>query len=217
MLPIVNQVLYMQVASMDEEESNEVHKSRIAEVRPEYIAMEIPINVKTGKLKRLYEGDEISAHFINKSGTKFFFNTHVIGFKQENIRLAVIRTPEADTITQAQRRSFLRVAAGLEISVQVSDEYRFLAVTDDVGGGGTSFVCGDHIKMKVKDELNCWLLLQYKSGEVDHVPFKGEIVRIKPLESGRQLLMVSFSEIYESDRQKIIRYCFERQLEFRKR
>lgn len=47
--------------------------------------------------------------------------------------------------------------------------------------------------------------------------FKGELIRIKKLETGRQLAMLSFTDTHNTERQKIIRYCFERQLDLRKR
>jgi len=65
--------------------------------------------------------------------------------------------------------------------------------------------------------MECWVLLPYKNGTIEHAFFKPEVVRVKKLESGRYQVMAKFIEISDSERQKIIRYCFERQLEFRKR
>lgn len=216
MLPKVNQILHIQINSIDEEEAKQEYKSRIADQDDNSIFMEIPINEKTGRLKKLYIGDELSAYFILDGGVKNYFTTSVLGFTDDVIRLIQIRKPAPETITKIQRRSFLRVPAELEMAVKYSDQLQFIAVTDDVGGGGISFLCDGYIPLAAQQMVSCWLLANYKNGQIEHIPFKGEMVRIKMLESGRQQVMMRFAEITDRDRQKIIRYCFERQLEFRK-
>lgn len=216
MLPKVNQVLHMQLNSIDEEEAQQEYKSRIADITDLHIMMEVPINEKTGKLKRFFVGDELSIYFLSEGGVKNYFTSTVLGFREDVVRMVLIKKPEPDAITKIQRRSFLRVPAELEIAVRLTEQVQFVALTDDVGGGGISLLCDGSIPVKPQDTVSCWLLLPYKSGKVDHVPFKGEIVRTKPLETGRQQVMMRFSDITDKERQKVIRFCFERQLEFRK-
>jgi len=215
LLPKSNQILYIQVNSIDEEESRQEFKSRISDIHEHYITMEVPISDKTGRLKRLYVGDELSAYFLTEGGVKNFFNTSVLGFKEDVIRLVIIKKPDPESITKVQRRNFLRVPAELEVAMKLTEQVQFLGITDDVGGGGISVLCDGSVPVKSNDTLHCWLLIPFKSGKVDHVPFKGEVVRVKPMES-RQQVMLRFSDIADRDRQKVIRYCFERQLEFRK-
>lgn len=217
MLPKVNQILYLQVNSIDEEEARQEFKSRIAEVTDEYIAMEVPIHTKNGRLKRLYPGDEMNAYFITEGGVKNFFNTSVLGFKEDVVRLVAIKKPDPESITKVQRRNFLRVPADLEVAVKRTEQIRFLARTEDVGGGGISFICDSYVPIQTNDILSCWLLIPYRNGAIDHANFKGELVRIKELEGNKKLGMLQFSEIVDVERQKIIRYCFERQLDFRKK
>lgn len=217
MLPTINQQLFIQVASMDEVESQHEYKSRISDINESYIAIQVPISVKTGRLKRLVSGDQISAHYITEGGVKNFFTTEVIGLRDEVIKLVLIKPPELESITRVQRRNYLRVPAELEIAVRLQNKLQIIGVTDDVSGGGISFICDGHLPFKSKEIVSCWLLLHYKAGTVEHMPFLAEIVRIKPLETGRQLLMCSFTDIAEHERQKVIRYCFERQFDLRKK
>ncbi|EXX91392.1 glycosyl transferase [Paenibacillus darwinianus] len=216
MLPKVNQTLFLQVASSDEEEAGVDYKSRIADMDDDRMMIEIPINERTGRYKKLYLGDELSAFFITDGGVKNFFSTHVLGFKDEAIRLIAVEKPDPESITQMQRRSFLRVSAELELAVKLNDHVRFLALTDDVGGGGISFIAEGKWKLKPEDILECWLALPYKNGSIEHASFRMEIVRVKPLIMGRDQIMAKFNAITDGERQKIIRYCFERQLQFRK-
>ncbi|SDW31279.1 flagellar brake protein [Paenibacillus sp. CF384] len=217
MLPKVNQFLYLHVASSDEEEAAIEYKSRIADSENDELLIDIPLVEGTGKYKRLFLGDELSAHYVSDDGVKNYFNTHVLGFVEDGVKLIRIRKPEPESITKVQRRNFLRVAAELEIAIQLSANIRFIGMTDDVGGGGISFLVDGKWPMKQGTDLECWLLLAYRNGSVDHSHFKAEVVRVKPLESGRNQVMVKFSSILDSERQRIIRYCFERQLDFRKR
>ncbi|MCZ8520562.1 MULTISPECIES: flagellar brake protein [Paenibacillus] len=217
LLPKVNQILHIQIESIDEEEARQEYKSRIADVTDTQIVMEVPINEKTGRLKKLYQGDSVSAFFLSEGGVKNYFSSVVTGFRDDVIRLVMIRRPEAEAITQVQRRSFLRVPAELEIALRLPDGERHVAVTDDLSGGGLSLLCPLSVRVSEGQSVECWLLIHMKSGAIEYVPFTGEIVRAKPHESGKQQIMLQFADISDKDRQKVIRYCFERQLDIRKR
>ncbi|QYR19932.1 flagellar brake domain-containing protein [Paenibacillus sp. sptzw28] len=216
MLPKVNQFLFLQVASSDEKEAAIEYKSRVSDENNDELLIELPIIEGTGRFKRLFLGDELSAYFLTSDGVKHYFNSHVIGFKDDVIKLVRIRNPDPDSITKVQRRNFLRVAAELELAVRLSSHIRFIGMTDDVGGGGISFLVDARWPIKDGAELECWLLVPYRNGSVDHAQFKSEVVRVKTLESGKNQVMAKFTGISDGERQKIIRFCFERQLELRK-
>ncbi|WP_082726964.1 flagellar brake protein [Paenibacillus riograndensis] len=217
MYPKINEYLYIQVASSDAAEAEMEYRSRIAEMEEEAFLIEIPMQEKNGKLKKLFIGDELSVYFLTEGGIKNYFNTHVIGFKEDVIRMVKIRKPAADSIFKIQRRSFFRVNAELELAVKDALGSRFLVRTEDIGGGGTSFLSDAKVQLEVGGKLFCWLMIPYRNGSTEHVNFEGEIVRIKTLETGRNLVMLKFASITDSERQKIIRYCFERQFDFRNR
>ncbi|MEK5238488.1 flagellar brake domain-containing protein [Paenibacillus sp. FSL L8-0470] len=217
MYPKINEYLYIQIASSDAAEAELEYRSRIADMEDEALLIEIPMQASNGRLKKLFIGDELSVYFLTEGGIKNYFNTHVLGFKEDVIRMVRVRKPETDAIFKIQRRSFFRVNAELELAVKDSLGSRFLVRTDDIGGGGASFLSDPKVKVEVGDKLFCWLLVPYRNGSTEHVNFEGEIVRIKQLESGRNLVMLKFAAITDSERQKIIRYCFERQFDFRDR
>ncbi|MBP1999517.1 c-di-GMP-binding flagellar brake protein YcgR [Paenibacillus shirakamiensis] len=217
MFPKINDHVYIQIASEIEKENKQEYKSRIAEMEDDSILMEVPIPVEGGKMKKLYMGDELSMYFVNDEGVKHYFNTYVLGYKSDNIQLVRIRRPELDSITKVQRRNFLRVIAELEVAVRTEKNVRFIALTEDVGGGGISFYVDPTYKLNEEELLHCWVLLPYKNGTIEHVPIETEIVRMKKLETGRNLVMLKFRNIADIERQKLIRYCFERQFDFRNR
>ncbi|QAY66184.1 flagellar brake protein [Paenibacillus protaetiae] len=217
MLPKINQMLFLHVATPDEEEAGKEYKARIADWNDEFILMETPIHEQSGRMKKLFLGDELSFYYITETGVKHYFGSHVLGFQQDAIPLVKIRTPDTDRITKVQRRNFLRVPAELEIAVKLPDHEQFVAVTDDVGGGGISFLCESKWQLHPGQLLVCWLLLNYKNGTIEHAPFAAEIVRIVEVAAARKQVMIKFVSINDYERQKIIRYCFERQFDFRNR
>lgn len=216
MLPKVSDLVYIQVASADEEEGHKEYKSRIAELDDERLFIEIPLDEKTGRFKKLHLGDELSVYFLTEGGVKNYFNSYVYGFKEEVVKMVIITKPAPESITKIQRRNFFRVSAELEIAVKLMDQIRFVALTEDVSGGGISFRCEGKWKLGAHQEISCWLLVPYKNGTVEHVQFNAEIVRAVKLETGKQQVMAKFKSISESEQQKIIRFCFERQFDLRK-
>jgi len=215
--PKINDYLYIQIASSDTEEAEIEYKSRIAETEDQSFLIEIPIQEKTGRLKKLLIGDELSVYFVSEGGIKNYFYTHVTGHKEDVIRMVRINKPALESIFKVQRRSFLRVNAELELAAKLANGTRFLVRTDDVGGGGVSFLTDTSVKLEMGNKLSCWLLVPYRNGITEHVYFEGEVVRVKVLESGKNLAMLKFDAITDGERQKIIRYCFERQFDFRNR
>lgn len=217
MFPKVNDLVYIQVASAEKPNDEKECKSRIADVEEESFLIEVPIETGSGRIKKLYIGDELSVYFLTENGVKNYFSTYVLGFADDVVQLVRIRKPDPETITKIQRRNFLRVVAQLEIAVLMKDGVRFVTYTEDVGGGGVSFSCSNEFKLAQGGHLFCWLLIPFKNGTIDHVPFEAEIVRMKKLETGRTIVMLKFVSISDLERQKLIRYCFERQFDFKNR
>lgn len=217
MLPKVNQMLYYQIASSDEADQALEFRSRIADEEEGCLLIENPLCLKSGNVKRLYLGDELSIWYMSVDGVKHYFDSYVIGFKEDGVSLIIIAKPDRTSITKAQRRSFLRVSAELELAVRMSAYERFVCHTDDIGGGGISFTCKEKRELQIGGLLDCWLLAPYKNGSIEHVPFQAEIVRVNILESGHKKVMIKFIRISDTERGKIIRYCFEKQLAHRNR
>lgn len=219
MLPKINQMIQFQfVAALQQGEDLEFeYKTRIADERDGDFCVEMFIHERTGRFKRPSIGDALTAVYVNEEGVQHFFDTQVTGFINDTVPLIRIQKPDLALITKTQRRNYLRVAATLEIAILTPQGDRFNAMTDDVGGGGVSFICEGSIKLEEANTLECWLLLTYKNSSIEHAAFQALIVRLNTLATGRQHVMAKFESINDSDRQKIIRYCFERQLDFRNR
>lgn len=217
MLPKIGQMLYIQPhAAPVANEATGMLRSRVTDADDDYLYVDVPIDEQTRRLHRALPGDELRITYYTADGVKHQFAARVDSIRKDSISQLVIPKPGPDDISREQRRSFLRVEAQLEIAVRLGEKTRFTALTDDVGGGGVSFRCDRKWPISPNMKLSCWLLLNYKSGAVSHAQFEAEIVRIVPVEPHHNLVMMRFTGIVDSDQQKIIRYCFEKQLERRK-
>lgn len=217
MLPKVNQTMFIQAAGETGEDQAPLLRSRLADMDEASLYIEIPLEEKTGRYHRARPGEEFRVTYYTAEGVKHQFATTVQGQrKEEPVPLIELRMPKPEEITREQRRNFLRVEAQLEIAVRIGDKMRFVALTEDVGGGGISFRCERKWPIRPNVRLHCWLLIPFRSGSAEHAQFEGEVIRVMEAEPNHFVVMIRFVDIAESDQQKIIRYCFERQLDFRK-
>jgi c-di-GMP-binding flagellar brake protein YcgR len=217
-LPKINQTMYIQVETGSEntDESIITLRSRVADMDSSNIYIEIPLDEKSRKYYRAQLGERFQLYCFTPEGVKLLFTSTVTGFRKDTVNLVAIRKPELDEITKDQRRSFLRVEANLELAVKIGDRMKFVAITEDIGGGGVSFACERTWPIVANQIISCWLLLTYKGGSIAHAKFEGEVVRVLPIEPDKHLIMMRFEDISDSDQQKVIRYCFERQLDNRR-
>jgi c-di-GMP-binding flagellar brake protein YcgR len=213
--PKINQNIFLQTV-VDRPEEAAVMRSRVADVDQQNIHIEVPLDEKSRKLYRAHLGEKFQFYYFTPDGVKHLFVSEVTGHRKDIVPLVSIRKPNPDEVTKDQRRSYLRVEANLELAVKIGDKLRFVAVTEDIGGGGLSFMCEPKWPIDPNSVLSCWLLLSYKSGTIAHASFEGEVVRVMHVQPERNLIMLRFKEIADAEQQKIIRYCFERQLDNRK-
>lgn len=213
MYPKTNDMLFMQPVSMEAKLENE-HRSRISEIEEQSLLVEIPM--RGGRMSRLRLGEELSVHHMTEDGVKYYFTSHVLGYHDDSIPLMRISKPLPEEISKIQRRHYLRVPAKVEIAV-LAPKFHFTAITSDLSGGGLSFTSPNEHDLHMNQEVDGWILLAFKSGSIDHVQFSGEVLRVKEPGTGLNTVSVHFSQIADAERQKVIRYCFERQLDFRNR
>jgi c-di-GMP-binding flagellar brake protein YcgR len=221
-LPRVGQMLRIHIVSPVEEISKHSYKTRVADVQGDTAAIEMPIHEETGSTVLLAEGSAIEASYIGEDGSSFHFRTEITGERKDNVRLLLIKLPKRDQITRTQRRKYLRVDTHIEIAVKTLDhvrKYHFLARTTDLSGGGLAFTCSDQFRFKVGDKLRIWMSLPSKSGSVAHAFAEAEVTRCKaPEEAGmNQWISVKFVHISQGDQAKIVRACYDRQLELHKK
>ena len=133
------------------------------------------------------------------------------------IRLVELRKPELKCDYASSTQKFFKGSGGVEIAVKLSEQIQFIGVTDDVGGGGISFICDGHIPIGMNAIISCWVLAPLRMVMIEHIPFTARLYALNSYETGKQLAMIRFADIADRETSETIRFCFERQMDFRKR
>jgi Predicted glycosyltransferase len=108
-------------------------------------------------------------------------------------------------IKQFQRRKFIRSDSQILIQIKKIDKdfsYPTICLTNDIGGGGLSFLSEKAFDLAVKLNLD----IDFPSTGI--ISVVGEIVRIVP-KGVNFLISVKFIHIHESDRDKIIGFILK--------
>lgn len=223
MFPRVGQTIRLQFAgSSEEEHSLEDFKSRVTDMTEEMASIELPTSENTGRTGVFRPGTSCLVWYVGEDGSRYEFHSIIVGRESGHIPVLLLQLPKKEQIVRTQRRNYLRIDSALDIAVKHQDpirRYHFLAKTVDISGGGLAFTCDESYRLREKDVLQVWIAMPSKNGQVQHAFAELEIVRQKaPEEKGlHQWISGRFTNISEQDRVKVVRACYERQLELRKK
>ncbi|WP_025028860.1 flagellar brake protein [Caldalkalibacillus mannanilyticus] len=217
----IGELLYMHQRLITQEDSP-IFKARIADLSEEYILIEMPMAEGTSKYGFFLEGSEFDVWFYAKDGSKYQFVSTVLGRKKDPMPVTLLTHPNPDSILRSQRREFIRVPCFEDLAVHPVNREEFppfLAKVLDVSGGGLAFQLFEKPTLKEGDHFKWWLSLPLKTGNILHPSGTGRLIRIiEPHENGYPYkCSVQFKELTEVERQKIMRFCFEKQLEIKRK
>ena len=202
------------------EEKDTLLKSRIAEISDELIAIEMPIEEGTGKMRFFSRDTEITAFFVSENGMKYSFSSKVTGKASDNIPLLLIEKPMESSITKTQRRDYLRVPMNLNLVIILQNPIEIVNVqTIDLSGGGLSFSSSKTLPLQKGQTVNGVLQLPEKKKDSEDIRFLGVVKRATPPDEQRpiQTVALHFEDIEERDRDKIIQLCIHRELELNRK
>lgn len=144
----------------------------------------------------LEEGEELIAKVFTPSGVKLL-NTIVLDSPTE--QEFVIEYAEVSA--EVQRREYTRVQLTAKVVIQRNHHENIVTNTIDVSGGGLRFAFDGNFNSK--EEVSITLYLP----DTKLIQAKGHIIKNNQLPVNVHIL--SFSEISENDRDKILKKCFE--------
>ncbi len=192
---------------------------KIIERNEQYLFIDCPVNEKTKKTERFHKGAQFFAAYIGKDQSVYRFRTEVVSKVSFNIPALAIRLPNKEGIKRIQRREFVRVKSAVDIAVYSDNDSfsPFTTVTDDISGGGMSIIVPDGVNLELNKDISIWMVLEMYNGEYQYHNIKAVFVHINKLNSGIQIGSLKFTGLKQKIRQQIIRYCFEKQREARKK
>jgi len=165
-------------------------KDRVALVFPEnnnYLARNLP------------EGKELEAVVYTDSGI-YAFDSIVINSPLEHD--FIIEIP--DEKKHIQRRDYIRVPFNIKF-VLTKPGMELVTKTINIGGGGVRFLVKDELKTN-----DIWNFMLYMP---DGTSAKGKGVILYSLLQGKMIVsVIKFADITETDRNRIIKKCFEEEV-----
>ncbi|MFD2704419.1 flagellar brake protein [Salibacterium lacus] len=178
-----------------------------------------PVNAETGRTGFFMEGVELNAWFIGKDEAVYTFETEVKGRKKGQVRSILLTDPGKDHYIRVQRRNYVRINTALDAAVhpQKSEAVPFVSSTIDISGGGMALLLPPGHGLNQEDIINAWVILHTLEGSMHYLHLSCSVVRIMEAQgAAKDRCSLRFNNISDGDRQLIIKYCFEQQLEARK-
>ena len=193
----------------------EKFRCKVVEQKDGVLYIDYPINTITKKTAFLIDGAQFRVTFNDESKQSFAFNTEVLGRKKGNIPMIMLTCPPDEEFIKIQRREFVRVETPVDVAVEYDNRFTQL-VADDISAGGVLLALQGSINFKIGDEVRLTIVLPYTNKEIRYVQTNALVVTTFE-RNNRTLASVQFTDTDDIDKQYIVRFCFERQLQIRKK
>lgn len=195
------------------------YRSRIVEFTEEHLYIDLPVNEKTKKTGFFYIGTKFKAWIYTESAM-FSFVTEFIARKKENIPMLIMTYPGNESMERSQRRKYVRVSTSVDVAVHSPNNAftPFNTYSVDLSGGGAAIALPHNHHLKEGMLIDCWFVLPMHSGDFNYLKLSCDVIRFyRDKNSTKERASLNFRNINESDRVNIIRFCFEKEIETRKK
>lgn len=210
MLLIVGTII---VIEKDFTEDGEKYKSRVIDSDENTIMIDYPTHIETGKTAYFMDGTQLFISFTDKLKISYAFKTEVTGRENKNIPMLKLTYPGDEQLIKIQRREYVRVETSIDVAV-VKDDNKVQLVGEDISAGGIALNLRSNTLYEENDSVSLYIVLPFINREPVYIQTEGEIVRIWE-NNGKTIASIKFVGISSENRQHIVRFCFERQLQTR--
>ncbi|MTW85893.1 pilus assembly protein PilZ [Virgibacillus dakarensis] len=202
-----------------DEETNWEFRCKVIEKNEHYLFIDYPIDNKTNKSALIPKHKPFTVTYVGSDQSVYSFPSEIVAQVKLNVPALAIPMPEKQHINRIQRREFVRIVAAIDVSVHSleTSSTPFTTVTNDISGGGLSIVLPKGVTLTEGEGLDLWFVLPMESGDYQYINAQSEVVRMLFLENTVQTASLKFTGITKQSCQQIIRFCFERQRELRKK
>ena len=204
---------------VQKENGKEKYRCKVQEVSNDELFIDYPVNLTTEKTTFLMNGTSIIVSFVVEDGAAYEFTSEVIGRAKKSIPLIKLDLPPKETFTKIQRRQYVRVESNVDTAIHpVSNPFKpFVTVTHDISAGGCSVNLPRGITLLDDSYITLNFVLHYNNDAIEYIKVEGKVIRMfEGIDKDRQRASIQFLNINETERQSIIKYCFEQQLLKRK-
>ncbi len=200
-------------------DQTETYRCKLMDIRNGTLYIDYPVNLYTNRIDYLINGTIFKVTFVGDDQNTYLFTTEIKGRVRENIPLLLLDYPGDEHLEKIQRREYVRVSLSKKVNVQpIGDEFApFTALTTDISAGGAAIIVPENLKIDVQTLLMLQFTFEMRNRDVHELQIQVQVKRIVELLNNRKKVSVEFIDITEVERQILLRYCFERQLEERNR
>lgn len=195
--------------------------SKILEITNEKLYISFPINDKTGKTAYFIDITELFVSFISQDQNVYNFSTTILGRKKLNeVPVILIKKPSKNELVKIQRREYFRVDINLDVILEPeNNQPPLITTTRDISGGGLAvYGMGKEKLYQPGDLMNVLLVLPFNLNDYFYLKAQVEVIRtLYDQDNHRGIITYKFKEIDQFSRDKIIKFCFEKQLENRRK
>ncbi|WP_181348203.1 flagellar brake protein [Thalassobacillus sp. CUG 92003] len=202
-----------------EQKEPDRYRCKIVDFEDEHVYIDYPVNLATGRTDFFLEGIQFNASFLGRNQSVYTFPTEVAARKKLKIPVLMLTYPGEDELIRIQRRKYVRIERAADIAIQHAEDLfpPFTSVTLDISGGGVAVLLPLNHTVERDQSIKITLVLGTNAGEEKYIFVSGKIVRVVAnYHSNRDKASVEFIDISDSDRQTIIQYCFEQQMNQKK-
>lgn len=194
-------------------------RSKIIEKNEHYIFIDYPFHEISKRTKYFPLQARFIVTYIDKGQSIYQFKTHIAGKANLPVPALALRMPAADEIERIQRRQYVRIDTAVDVSVHsIGGNFApFTTVTADISAGGLSLILPPDNEIPHKDALDICLVIPMEGINPHYIYAKGEHVRSYSYEHSVPLASIKFTAIHAQDKQRIIRYCFQKQRDARRK
>lgn len=179
--------------------------------------IDYPINEDTSTTEYIHIGTILTAIYIENDNVPLHFPIKNTNRLKLTIPALAIELPVEEEIKRIQRRKFVRIKTAVDIAVHSYEEEfdAFSTITFNISGGGVSILLPKDASLAENTKLLLWIVLPSKSGVNEYLKVEGELTRERETDSQIKRISIRFIAIQRDEQQKIIRFCFEKQLQAR--
>lgn len=201
------------VIDQDFTKDSEKYKSKVVDLGEDFIMIDYPTHIETGKTAFFLDGTQFHVSFSDDRKISYAFQTEVVGRLKDGIPMLKLSYPGDEQLLKIQRREFVRVEYALDVAVKKGALYSQY-VAEDLSAGGIAVRIPEKEQFQQGETIALLIVLPFVNQEIKYVHAEATIVRIWE-KNGKTLASLQFEKIGQGERQSIIRFCFERQLQQR--
>ncbi len=213
----IGDVLTLELNSSENEEK---FRCRLVDIRDNEFYIDYPISLTTNRAAFLLDGTQLKVTFVGNDGSSIYlFESEINGRVKKNIPMLILTYPGNNHLIKIQRRQYVRVETAVDIAIHPL-EFEFApitTITDDLSAGGSAVLIPKEVSIKTDMRILAWLVLIMQNGDYHYMKLQSRIVRIIPFSETRNKVSIQFLDVSNQERQLLLRFSFERQLEAKKK